>query len=432
MYISTEALYERFLSCSGVTTDTRTLKEGQMFFALKGPSFNGNEYAAKALDGGASFAVVDEAEYQIDGRCLLVEDVLQSLQDLANAHRRYFNIPVLAITGSNGKTTTKELVHAVLSKRYKTLSTVGNLNNHIGVPLTLLRLDASHEMAVVEMGANHLGNITELCGIAEPTHGLITNIGKAHIGPFGGFEQVIRAKSELYHYLIQHSGKAFINAKQEILMNMSKRFSSPVLYQKEGGFCNIKYLESSPCVVYKDEQGRKVQTQLIGNYNFDNIAAACCIGKFFNVSEEDIASAVSGYLPQNNRSQVLKSGTNTVIMDAYNANPSSVEAALVNLSEMAAERKVVILGDMKELGENSLMEHRKVGELCRKLCWDEVFFCGSDMVEAHKACPGSCYSETPEQLRDILKKHDFNNSLILVKGSRGMKLEETVPFVFVE
>ena len=229
MYISTEALYERFLSCSGVTTDTRTLKEGQMFFALKGPSFNGNEYAAKALDGGASFAVVDEAEYQIDGRCLLVEDVLQSLQDLANAHRRYFNIPVLAITGSNGKTTTKELVHAVLSKRYKTLSTVGNLNNHIGVPLTLLRLDASHEMAVVEMGANHLGNITELCGIAEPTHGLITNIGKAHIGPFGGFEQVIRAKSELYHYLIQHSGKAFINAKQEILMNMSKRFSSPVL-----------------------------------------------------------------------------------------------------------------------------------------------------------------------------------------------------------
>ena len=291
-------LYTIFQNCTGVSTDSRNIKGGELFIALKGPSFNGNKFAEQALEAGANFAIIDEVDYLLDEHMMLVQDGLQTLQDLAHYHRMQFDIPVIAVTGSNGKTTTKELLYQVLSKRYTTWATAGNFNNHIGVPLTLLAMPADIEMAIIEMGDNKLGDVTELCEIAHPTHGFITNIGKDHIEGFGSFEGNIRAKSELFHYLIQHQGVAFVNSNDAILKNMAKRFNNPIFYGNEGDFSNATFIKTNPYILYQTTDDQVIPTQLFGKYNFENIQTAICIGRFFEVEESQIHTAIQTYAPK--------------------------------------------------------------------------------------------------------------------------------------
>ena len=423
------ALYEKFLTSTGISTDTRKIRKGSLFFALKGPNFNANKFAAQALEKGVAFAVVDDPAYSQGENCILVEDVLTTLQNLASLHRRKLKIPFIAITGSNGKTTTKELLHAVLSKKFKTSATRGNLNNHIGVPLTILDIKKETEMAIIEMGANHIGEIAALCEIAEPNYGMITNIGKAHTEGFGGFDGVIRAKSELYHYLIQHGGDVFINSTNEILFNMSKRFAKPFLYPQKEDFYHCEFQGADPFVKYTDEKNEPITTQLIGKYNFENIAAALCVGKFFGVPGTLANEAVANYLPENNRSQVIKKGTNTILLDAYNANPSSMESALENLSLMQAENKAVMLGDMFELGEQSEEEHEKLGQLVAKYGFNPVFLCGKNIEVATKHLSEAKHFETREELVEHLNSVNLQNTTILIKASRGIGLEKVVEVI---
>jgi len=343
-----EGLYQYYKRNPSISTDTRKVKENDIFFALKGANFNANEFAEKAIENGASVAVIDNPEFKVDDRYWLVEDSLVALQSLANLHRKQFDIPVIAITGSNGKTTTRELLVCVLRKKYQVHSTQGNLNNHIGVPLSLLKMPLETEIAIIEMGANHLGEIKTLCDISEPNYGLITNIGKAHTEGFGSFEGVVRGKSELYQYLIEEKGKVFINSREQILANMGKRFDAPVLYGSEGDFFFAELFEANPYLKIGVEN-EDIKTHLIGRYNFDNLITAMALGKYFQVEDSDIREAIASYKPSNNRSQVLEIKTNTIFLDAYNANPSSMEVALENFSVLDGE-KVVILGDMNELG----------------------------------------------------------------------------------
>jgi UDP-N-acetylmuramoyl-tripeptide--D-alanyl-D-alanine ligase len=419
-------LYECFLESGSVSTDTRQITPRSVFFALKGPRFNANAFAEEALTKGASYAVVDEEAFAKDERYLLVEDGLKALQDLAKHHRSQLTIPIVGLTGSNGKTTSKELVNAVLSKKFKTYATRGNLNNHIGVPLTVLSIDQSHEVAVVEMGANHVGEIAALCAIANPTHGFITNIGRAHIGTFGGFENIIRGKSELYQHLIVNGGTVFINSQNHILANMAKRFKSPIFYGAAGDYYSCSVISSDPFLKIKAENGDEVQSQLVGTYNFENIAAALCIGKYFGVPDSSANKAIEEYVPGNMRSQVMKKGSNTIILDAYNANPSSMEAAIENLAAMNAKRKVAILGDMYELEEETEREHRRIGELVSKKKIDEVYFCGALMSKASQTFPQGKFFSSKEALINFLKSNPINEAVILVKASRGMALEGVV------
>lgn len=416
-------LYKRFVSSTGISTDTRKIEPGNIFFALKGPNFNANEFAQKALSEGASLSVVDEKEFAVSPNTLMVENVLQTLQDLANFHRQNLNIPVIGITGSNGKTTTKELIKILLSEKYKCQATEGNLNNHIGVPLTILSLKQDIEIAIIEMGANKIGDINELCHIAEPTHGIITNIGKAHTEGFGGFEGVLRGKSELYNWLIQNKGTVFINSEDPVLMNMSKRFENPILFPGLDDYYHCKLSEANPWVTVKDEGNNIIKTHLIGRYNYQNIAAALCFGKYFDVDPEKAASAVSQYIPTNNRSQILTIGTNTIILDAYNANPDSMSAAIENLSGMNGKNKILILGDMFELGNLTKEEHRKIGEQTMREPFDEVIFCGERMQYAYESNKNARYFKTRTELENYIESCIFEDSLILIKGSRGMALE---------
>jgi UDP-N-acetylmuramoyl-tripeptide--D-alanyl-D-alanine ligase len=419
-------LYKRFVSSTGISTDTRKIEPGNIFFALKGPNFNANEFAQRALSEGASLSVVDEKEFAVSPNTFLVRNVLETLQDLANHHRRQLNIPVIGITGSNGKTTTKELIKIVLSEKYKCQATEGNLNNHIGVPLTILSLKQDIEVAIIEMGANKIGDINELCHIAEPTHGIITNIGKAHTEGFGGFEGVLRGKSELYHWLIQNNGTVFINSEDPVLMNMSKRFENPVLFPGPDDYYHCSLSEANPWVAIEDEENNLIKTHLIGRYNYQNIAAALCFGKYFDVDSGKAASAVSQYIPSNNRSQVLSIGTNTIILDAYNANPDSMSAAIENLSGMDGKNKILILGDMFELGDLTEEEHRKIGELTMRESFDEVIFCGERMQYASESNKNAKYFKTRTELENYIESCIFEDSLILIKGSRGMALEVIV------
>lgn len=427
--MQTEKLYEKFLETGKISTDTRQIAEGSIFFALRGDKFNANEFAQQALEKGARYVVIDDSAYAKDPRCILVEDSLKALQELANYHRTQLTIPVIGLTGSNGKTTSKELLNAVLSKKFKTFATKGNLNNHIGVPLSLLSIDKSVELAVIEMGANHLGEIALLCSIANPTHGFITNIGKAHIGTFGGFENIIRGKSELYQHLIVNNGTVFINSQNAILANMAKRFKNPYFYPATGDYLHVKLLDADPFIRFETENGEIVQTQLIGAYNFENIAAALCIGKFFGVEPGAANNAIAEYVPGNMRSQILKKGTNTIILDAYNANPSSMEAAINNLANMKASRKVAILGDMFELEEEAEKEHRKIGELLNTKKFDQVYFCGNLMKAAKNVYAAGQLFEKKEFLIAELKKHPIKDSTILVKASRGIGLESIVEYL---
>ncbi len=420
------SLYDKFLNATGVCTDTRKIENGNIFFALKGPNFNANEFAKKALETGAIYAVIDDPTYNIDDQYILVDDALKTLQDLAAFHRSKLKIPVIGITGSNGKTTTKELIRSVLSMKFETFATEGNLNNHIGVPLSVLSISEKYEIAIIEMGASKVGDIAELCAICQPTHGIITNIGKAHIEGFGGFEGVIRGKSELYQYLLEHSGKVFINSQNEILNNMAKRFERPYMYPAYADYYHCDLIEAAPFLVVKTDKGNLIETNLVGKYNFENLAAALCIGKFFEVDNKKANKAVSRYTPSNNRSQIIQKGSKVLILDAYNANPVSMKAAIENLADMEAAHKVVILGDMNELGDISEEEHFKIGELTKEHAFNKVIFCGEKILPAKTANPNSTYFKKKEQLIDYLNTNPIDDGTILIKASRSLGLEKLV------
>ncbi len=423
------SLYQLYLKSGKVSTDTRQIAPGSLFFAIKGPKYNANAFAQEAIAKGAIYAVVDEKEYATDDRTILVEDGLTALQQLATYHRDHLKIPVIGLTGSNGKTTSKELLNAVLSKKYITLATKGNLNNHIGVPLTILSIDSSVEIAIIEMGANHVGEIALLSSIAKPTHGFITNIGKAHIGTFGGFENIIRGKSELYQHLITQDGVVFINSQNPILANMAKRFKNPIFYPAKGDYYQCELISADPFIKIETEEGTILNTQIIGSYNFENIAAALCIGNYFGVEPAKAEQAVVEYVPGNMRSQIIQKGTNTIILDAYNANPSSMQAAVESLAGMKTKSKVAIVGDMYELEEEAEKEHRTLGKLLQEKKLDRVYLCGTLIRAAKEECPAARHFETRELLIDELKKNPITDSTILVKASRGMGLEGVVVFL---
>ncbi|HSI77596.1 MAG TPA: UDP-N-acetylmuramoyl-tripeptide--D-alanyl-D-alanine ligase [Lunatimonas sp.] len=428
-----QQLYRRFLASTGVSTDTRQIGQGNLFFALKGPNFNANTFAATALEQGASAVVVDEAAYAVDSdpRYILVPDGLGALQELAAFHREQLTIPIVALTGSNGKTTTKELLHAVLSCKYNTLATIGNLNNHIGVPLTLLRITDEVEIAIIEMGANKQGDIQELCDIANPTHGLITNIGKAHLEGMGGPEGVLKTKTELFQHLRKNSGKVFINTRQPIFSNMIRRFDDPVLFPEKGSFCEVEMIAADPFVSFRTGDSEEVyRSELIGSYNFDNIAAALTVGKYFDVPSVDGAKAISTYRPSNMRSQLVEKRSNLIILDAYNANPSSMEEALKAFDKMEGKsHKMVILGDMLELGEHAEAEHRRLGEILSGMNIDKICLSGKLIQSALATAPKALYFPDPFSFRIWLSDSKLEDYLILIKGSRGMKLEGLVEYI---
>jgi UDP-N-acetylmuramoyl-tripeptide--D-alanyl-D-alanine ligase len=423
------SLYQLYLKSGKVSTDTRQIAPGSLYFSIKGPKYNANAFAQEAIAKGASYAVVDEKEYVIGEQTILVPDGLTALQQLATYHRDQLKIPVIGLTGSNGKTTSKELLNAVLSKKFRTLATKGNLNNHIGVPLTILSIDSSVEIAIIEMGANHVGEIALLSSIAKPTHGFITNIGKAHIGTFGGFENIIRGKSELYQHLITQDGVVFINSQNPILANMAKRFKNPIFYPATGDYYQCQLISADPFIKIETEERTILNTQMIGSYNFENIAAALCIGKYFGVEPAKAEQAVVEYVPGNMRSQIIQKGTNTIILDAYNANPSSMQAAVESLAGMKAKSKVAIVGDMYELEEEAEKEHRNMGKLLQEKKFHSVYLCGALIRAAKDECPAAHYFETRELLIDELKKNPLTDSTVLVKASRGMGLEGVVLFL---
>ncbi|WP_226391099.1 UDP-N-acetylmuramoyl-tripeptide--D-alanyl-D-alanine ligase [Penaeicola halotolerans] len=426
-----EKLYDLFLRSTGVNTDTRKITEGNLFFALKGPNFNANQLAEEAIAKGAIAAVIDDASFQKDGRYFLVEDVLQSLQALARHHRRQFNIPILALTGSNGKTTSKELINAVLSKKYKTLATQGNLNNHIGVPLTLLQLREGVEFAIIEMGANKQGDIKELVEIAEPDFGLITNVGKAHIEGFGSEEGVRKGKGEMYDYIAKHGQNIFLNTTNQHLVKMAadRGFEIPITYPAADDFAPCTYVEAEPYVSIESADGEVVQTNMLGGYNFENIALALCIGKYFDVLASDALAAVRDYVPANMRSQLIQKRTNTIILDAYNANPTSMKAAIENFAAMKVSPKVIILGDMYELGETEVEEHLKIGTLLKDSGIDKIILTGDKIKAAIPEIPRALYFPDPFSLRVWLGDSKWEGQHILIKGSRSMGLEKLVDFI---
>lgn len=423
-------LYEKFLECSGVSTDTRQITPDCLFVALKGPSFNANQFAVEALTKGTRFCLVDDpALAKQDTRCLWVPDALTALQDLARYHRQTLTIPVVGLTGSNGKTTTKELIASVLSKKYALYATQGNLNNHIGVPLTVLSLNEQHELAVVEMGANHQEEIALLSSICQPTHGLITNVGKAHLEGFGGIEGVRKGKGELFDFLAVSGGTVFVNANDPTVMDMyreRKGFGQAVFYLTDN---QPELLQESPVAIYQTTDGQEITTHLPGRYNFLNMAAALAIGNHFGVSPDEANHAIANYNPTNNRSQMVAKGTNTVLLDAYNANPSSMAAALLQFMKQPATRKMVILGDMYELGDESPAEHAALGQLIAQGNFDVVILAGKDMKFALEYLPQAYYFPDKFSLHNWIADNPMQNTHILIKGSRGMKLESVVPFI---
>lgn len=427
--MSIDLLYQHYLRYPHISTDTRNLPEGCIFFALKGPNFNANKLAEEALQKGASLAVVDDDTVIKNDRYFLVNDVLTSLQELARHHRKHVQIPVIGLTGSNGKTTSKELTHAVLQTTYRTFATSGNLNNHIGVPLSVLSIKPEHEIAVIEMGANHVGEIALLSSIAQPSHGFITNIGKAHIGTFGGFENIIRGKSELFQYLREHDGVVFINSLNPILNNMAKRFANPILYPQPNDYYSCALVTADPYIEVKAENEEIIRTHLAGSYNFENIAVALCIGKYFNINAGKANNAIASYQPGNMRSQIIERGTNRIILDAYNANPSSMQAALENLKAMNAPYKVVILGDMFELEQEAEAEHQHIGHLVSDGAFNEVWLCGKLMAAAFNVATNAHYFETRDALQEELKNKKFNKATILIKASRGIGLEKITDYI---
>ena len=421
-------LYKIYLQYPSVQTDTRKLKKGDIFFALKGPSFNGNEFARNAIDAGAAYAFIDDNRYSIEGKTILVEDVLTLLQQLAKYHRQQLTIPFLAITGSNGKTTTKELIHAVLSASLKTYTTEGNLNNHIGVPLTILKIRQDAEMAVIEMGANHLREIASYCEIALPTHGLITNCGKAHLEGFGSEEGVRKGKGELYDHLRTHKGTAFVMWDYPYLREMSKGIQEIYTYGTKDAKTIGNVSQSGQYLEVKFTEGftGTIQTNLVGDYNLPNVLAAVAVGSYFNIEEAKIKAAIEGYSPTNSRSQLLQKGSSKIILDAYNANPSSMKAAIENFAKAEGTGKILALGAMAELGTDSLKEHSDIIKEIDKHQWEDVLLVGGDFMKVDHT-----YRKfnSPSEAGEWLQKTKHDNGFFLIKGSRSMQMERLLDYI---
>lgn len=419
-------IYNCFLQTTGIATDNRKINTNNMFVALKGDNFNGNKFALSALENGAKFAIIDEAEYNIDDRFILVENSLIALQQLASYHRNQLKITIIGLTGSNGKTTTKELINAVLSQKFNTKATLGNLNNHIGVPLTLLSFNNSTEIGIVEMGANHQKEIEMLCGICQPDFGYITNFGKAHLEGFGGTEGVIKGKSELYQFLSANNKTAFVNT-DDAIQNEKTKNSNRITFgvNNATNFVNITKIETNPMVKIEFED-TIIQSHLIGLYNANNINAAITIGKHFGVPNEKIKFGLENYIPNNNRSQLLEKNSNKIILDAYNANPSSMNAALTNFFQLEEKNKVAILGDMFELGIESSDEHKNLIEFCFHREDIKFHFIGKDFFAHKNSNTNMNFYETFESFRAEFPKQKTENSFLLIKGSRGMSLERTL------
>ena len=420
--MTTEQLYEIFLQHSSVQTDTRKLREGDLYFALSGANFNGNDFALQAIEAGAAYAIVDVEIENTAGRILKVDNVLESLQLLAKLHREQFNIPFIAITGSNGKTTTKELVSTVLASHYKTYTTQGNLNNHIGIPLTLLRVGKDAEMAVIEMGANHQKEIEGYCEYTEPTHGIITNCGKAHLEGFGGIEGVKKGKGELFDYLRAHDGTAFIFNDYDYLQEMSAGIDHIITYGTAGATVTGKSLPSETFlkVQLSGEESAIIETQLVGDYNLPNVLCAVAVGKHFDVPLEKIIQSLQTYAPGNSRSQMSIKGSNHIILDAYNANPSSMKVAIENIANIEADKKVLMLGAMMELGQESLAEHENVVNIISKYFWDKVILVGGDFG---KISHPFMYFGNSAKAAEWVKQNRIEDSYILIKGSRSIQME---------
>jgi len=415
------SIYEKFKSCKGFTTDTRKIENGQLFFCLKGANFNGNKFAADALKKGAQYVVIDEKEYLSGERMILVDDVLKCMQDLADYHRKKFDIPVLGITGTNGKTTTKELVHAVMSRKYKTHATAGNFNNHIGVPMTLLSMPEDTEFAIIEMGANHLGEIAELCEIAEPNYGLITSIGKAHLEGFGDLQGVINTKNELFQSVIKIEGKLFVNADNDLLMELSSKAKRMTYGQSTAADVSAKLLVEE-AFVGANWEGVEIVSQLVGSYNFDNMMAAICLGEAFDIPKDEIINALREYTPQNQRSQLMTTAKNKIVVDAYNANPTSMAAALDSFKLAEADEKLLILGDMLELGKESQIEHMGIVQKLKEMGFKDVILVGPEFVNVAEGSGFNSFNDNQQAL-EYLKSNPVKGKLVLLKGSRGIALE---------
>ena len=420
-------LHSIFLEFPKICTDTRKITKDCIFFALKGDNFNGNKFASDAIEKGAKYAIIDEEEYNESDRFILVDNVLETLQQLANYHRNKSTAKVISLTGSNGKTTTKELINIVLSKKYNTIATVGNLNNHIGVPLTLLSIQAETEIAVVEMGANHQKEIEFLCKIAEPDFGYITNFGKAHLEGFGSEEGVIKGKSELYDYILANKQNVFLNADDAIQLEKLGSYIQKFGFSRDKHqFYNIDFLDANPFVKIRVEN-IEINSKLIGSYNFTNCAAAILMGKYFNVEMADIKDAIESYIPENNRSQIVEKNGHQIILDAYNANPTSMKAALENFDALDGKNKIAFLGDMFELGETASKEHHNISDLADQLGFSDVYLIGENFNEV------STSLKTFKSFEDIaayLEKNPIENkSNLLIKGSRGMALERLLKVI---
>lgn len=422
--VDIQALYKIYLQYPIVITDTRKIEKDALFFALKGPSFDGNTFAQKALEAGARYAIIDDPKYQINDQCLLVDNVLDTLQQLAKRHRESFAIPFIGITGSNGKTTTKELVHAVLSQQYKTYFTQGNLNNHIGVPLTILSIQSDAEIAIIEMGANHQKEIQGYCQYAQPTIGIITNCGKAHLEGFGGIEGVRKGKGELYDYIRENGGSAFAYDDYDYLHEMSKGINPIHWYGTSQGEIVGKEIGNDPFLQVEITNGFSentiINSQLVGSYNLPNILCAVAIGKTFDIEVGKIQKAIQEYQPSNSRSQLIQIGSNHIILDAYNANPTSMTAAIQNFTKLNAPKKVLMIGGMMELGETSIEEHKNILALIRQNSWDKVVFVGGDF--GHIDVSPYLYFPDSQAAREWYKAQHFEQAEILIKGSNSMHM----------
>lgn len=422
-----EALYKIYQQFPNVQTDTRQLKEGDIFFALKGPSFNGNSFAQTALDNGAACVVIDDPEYAVPEKTFLVPDVLTALQQLANYHRKNFTIPFIAITGSNGKTTTKELIHVVLSQKYKVYTTEGNLNNHIGVPLTVLKIKADAEIAVIEMGANHLHEIESYCNIAEPTHGLITNCGKAHLEGFGSVEGVRKGKGELFDYLrTKNNATAFIMRDYEYLIEMSQGIANIITYGTKNAHITGNVHNASTLLqvnVSANNKNDLIKTNLVGSYNLPNVLAAVAVGNEFSVELENVKTAIENYQPSNSRSQLIQLGSNNIILDAYNANPSSMKLAIENFSHVKNDHKILMLGAMAEMGAESVIEHENLIKQIKKHAWENVILVGKPFELFNNEY---LFFSDVNEAAAWLDKEIIEDSYLLIKGSRSSKMEKLI------
>lgn len=422
-------IHNCFLKCKSISIDTRKIESGSLFVAIKGENFDANTFAKEALDKGASYVIIDNPYFLIDERTIVVKDSLETLQELAKFHRKYLNIPIIGLTGSNGKTTTKELIQVVLSKKFKTKATLGNLNNHIGVPLTLLSFDSSTEIGIVEMGANHQKEIEFLCEIAEPDYGYITNFGKAHLEGFGGVEGVIKGKCELYNYLSKNNKTVFVNLNDSIQVEKSSGIKSFTFgTNKPNADVVITSITANPFVevVFAN---CKITSHLIGLYNSNNINAAIAIGTYFKIPNDTIKTAIEEYVPDNNRSQLLNINSNVVILDAYNANPSSMAVAIENFVQLDNSNKIAILGDMFELGSESIVEHKNIVELLLKENKISTYFIGSHFYKNKCEHPNLHFFETFDDFSAIASQLKFENATLLIKGSRGMALERFLRFL---